>query len=67
MFIALAMSAWQGLRLRRKLREGEYKFCVGCGYDLGACEESGACPECGRDYTAAGLRKEWKSFLKRGS
>ncbi len=46
-------------RLVRTLREGDYRYCPGCCYDLRGVADPGVCPECGRPYSRADLAEDW--------
>ena len=71
----LTMVAWIGVtssrlgdlhaRARRNLREGGYKCCPQCGYDLRTLADEGACPECGSAYSPLSLRQHWEKAYRR--
>jgi hypothetical protein len=46
-------------RIRRRLRENDYRLCPKCGHSLLGLEESGQCPECGRAFVVAAVRETW--------
>lgn len=48
-------------RLNRRVKAADGHICPGCGYDLHTLPgESGICPECGRGFEKAELRRLWK-------
>ncbi len=73
--VIMAMVAWTGVtssrlgdlhaRARRNLREGGYKCCPQCGYDLRTLADDGACPECGSAYTPLSLQQHWEHAYRR--
>lgn len=46
-------------RAKRLIAEHDSMICPRCRYLLDDLGESGACPECGRAYTASELRELW--------
>lgn len=49
-------------RLRARLRTTNGELCPLCGYDLSAQpEETGTCPECGREFRKKALRELWQT------
>jgi len=46
----------------RRVRLAGYRFCPNCTYDLRTLPESGACPECGANFTPADLEGRWRQI-----
>lgn len=46
-------------RLLSRLSEFNNQICLRCAYPLYRLPESGACPECGAEYDAEDLAREW--------
>lgn len=54
--------SWYGLALSREQKKAVAlggRLCWQCGYSLEGIAASGTCPECGKGYDAADLRKRW--------
>lgn len=61
--VAMGMVARRGILVRRELRAADGLLCIGCGYPLPHEEPTGACPECGRAYTAEAVRNGWRTAV----
>jgi len=47
-------------RLHHRAIEQHGAICWECGYTLGGLGDEGCCPECGRAFNLADLRRRWK-------
>jgi hypothetical protein len=50
--------------LRRGLRAGDGRFCLGCGYHLDDLGDSGRCPECGTEFDITKVRRKWNLIAR---
>lgn len=62
----LAFAVWSVLwtRAKREVQRLHFRLCPNCRYDLSACQPDGLCPECGRAYTDADLRRIWRAAYR---
>lgn len=62
----IALAAWSLLWMRSKrlVQRLDFRVCPRCQYNLTANPTDGACPECGRAYIDADLRRDWKAAYR---
>jgi len=48
--------------LRRRVRRGNYRFCVRCTYPLAGLPDKHTCPECGKEYRIADVQAQWREW-----
>ena len=51
----------QRRRVLRRVVRADYRLCPDCLYPFG--DDSGRCPECGRDYTLEEVREVWRPWI----
>ena len=47
-------------RARKRLAAADFLLCPKCDYPLNHLGASGQCPECGKPFTAAQVRRTWR-------
>ncbi len=61
--LGMALTYFSARKLARKLRAGDGKFCIHCGYNLNDLGETGNCPECGDPFEIAEVQNSWSRLM----
>ncbi len=61
--VPVGIVCYQQFRLRRQVRNLDYRVCRKCFYNLTGLPDDGLCPECGKPYSRQSLAKHWGKAL----
>jgi len=59
-FSAIWLSRRRTARIRRAVQAASGRACVACVYNLSGMGDTGACPECGRQFDIATTQRSWQ-------
>ena len=65
MFLLDLGPRWVNRRLKKEVVAIGFRMCIDCGYGLCALPRIHRCPECGREYNASQLEREWRNWFWR--